>query len=176
MRDASDSETYIMTPDLKEERNIVPTAPMTKAGPALTEERTILFASFCVILFWDKSVCAIEQPTGKPPHKPKKITLPAVPESFKIFLQIFSVFLPITSRTPLDVAKAEITRKGKRDGIMVFAQISRPFLIPSAESVEYFRMSVAGITQKIQVQIIFSFLFNTIFFKIITYTIYEYKF
>ena len=51
MREASDSETYIITPALKDERNIVPTAPMTKAGPAFTEESTILFASFCVILF-----------------------------------------------------------------------------------------------------------------------------
>ncbi len=166
---------YIIIPALKEDRNIVPTAPMTKAGPALTDESTILFASFCVILFRDKSVCAIEQPTGKPPHRPKKITLPAVPESLKIFLQIFSVFLPMTSRIPLDVAKAEITRKGNRDGIIVFAQISRPFLIPSAESVGYFRINAAGITQKIQAQTIFSFLFKTIFFKIITFTIYEYK-
>ncbi len=46
-----ESETKIITPALKEESIIVPTAPITNAGPALTEERAILFASEDVILF-----------------------------------------------------------------------------------------------------------------------------
>lgn len=47
----TERETKIITPALKDESIIVPTAPITKAGPALTEESAILFASEDVILF-----------------------------------------------------------------------------------------------------------------------------
>lgn len=127
-------EKYIIIPALKEESIIVPTATITKAGPAFTEDRTILFASFFVILFCEMRAAAMDEPTGKPPHSPKKITPPALPDILKIFLKNLSVFLPKNSETPLETAKEETTRKGKSEGIIVPAQISSPVLIPSAES------------------------------------------
>lgn len=41
----------MIAPALNDDSIIVPTAPITNAGPALTEERAILFASEDVILF-----------------------------------------------------------------------------------------------------------------------------
>ena len=41
----SESETKRITPARKDESIIVPTAPITKAGPAFTELRAILLAS-----------------------------------------------------------------------------------------------------------------------------------
>ena len=108
----------MIIPALNEESIIVPTAQITKAGPALTEESIILFASSFEILFCLRSSDAIEHPVGNPEHSENKATIPAVGES---------------PRIPTDTANEEITRKGKREGIIVPAHISRPFFIPSAE-------------------------------------------
>lgn len=130
----SESETKIMTPALKEESIIVPTAPITNAGPALTEERAILLASGEEILFLQQRSTAIEQPTGNPPKSPKRSILPAVPERLKTFLKKTSVFCPRNSTAPLFAAKVETTIKGKSDGTIVPADRRRPFIIPSDES------------------------------------------
>lgn len=87
---------------MAEESKDVPTAPITKAGPAFTELKAIRFASFWQILFFEYSSAAIEQPTGKPAKSEKKTVQPAFPESLKILLKKRSVFLPRKSSAPLD--------------------------------------------------------------------------
>ena len=51
MSEERDRETKMIAPALNDDSIIVPTAPITNAGPALTEERAILLASEDVILF-----------------------------------------------------------------------------------------------------------------------------
>lgn len=163
------SETKIMVPALRDESIIVPTAPITKAGPALTQLKAILFASPELIFFCPYKEAAIEQPTGKPPKREKITALPAAPERSKIFLKNVLLFLPKKSITPLKTAKEEITRNGKSDGIIVWMQSSSPVFTPPEQTDGYLINIKAESKHKKVLVITFMFLF---FFNFITHTIY----
>ena len=159
-------------PALKEESMEVPTAPITKAGPAFTQERVILSASDLLILCCEKSSAAMDAPTGKPAKSEKITTAPARPESLKIFLKNLSVFLPKKSTVPLKVAKDERTRKGKSDGTIISLQSVIPFLAPSAQTLGNETSKAPESTQIIMQQSNFEFCFILVFIKKITHHIY----
>lgn len=67
----------IITPALTDESRVVPTAPITNAGPAFTELNAILMASLRLILFFEYNSDAKEHPTGKPEKRENKTAQPA---------------------------------------------------------------------------------------------------
>ena len=124
------------------------TYPNIYNGPILLQKASKYSPSFCVSCSFSSISATIFAPIGKPHKKPMKMTYNIEEGRGKKMPRMGRRHCPIFKEIPVRIIKPDKTMKGKREGIILWYQMSKPLEASKIHSLEKNRSKKSKIQQK----------------------------